>query len=85
MPGEIADMMLEGTLCECCGAYIGGEGEGFPRYCSPACAGDSGVGSPDRPRHPWRKAKTHQCPHCQKLLRGELAVRQHVAAKHPGA
>lgn len=32
--GEIADMMLEGTLCEICGAYIPeGEPDGFPRKC----------------------------------------------------
>ena len=41
--GEIADMMLEGDLCECCGCYIDGDGEGFPRYCSPQCARDRGV------------------------------------------
>lgn len=41
--GEIADMMLDGTLCEACGVYIEGDGEGFPRYCSEACARDRGV------------------------------------------
>jgi hypothetical protein len=42
--GEIADMMLDGTLCECCGEYIeDGESEGFPRYCSTECAKDRGV------------------------------------------
>ena len=36
--GEIADMMLDGTLCECCGVYIEtGEPPGFPRYCSQQC------------------------------------------------
>lgn len=35
--GEIADMMLDGTLCEGCGAFIG-EGDGFPQYCSAECA-----------------------------------------------
>lgn len=40
--GEIADMMLDGTLCECCGGYIGG-GSGFPGYCSEQCARDRGV------------------------------------------
>lgn len=41
--GEVAEMMLDGTLCECCGVYIhDGEAEGFPRYCSPQCAEDRG-------------------------------------------
>lgn len=37
--GEIAEMMLDGTLCEGCGEYLEGEGMGFPRYCS-GCARD---------------------------------------------
>lgn len=31
--GEIAEMMLDGTLCECCGVYLRGEGSGIPRRC----------------------------------------------------
>lgn len=36
--GEIADMMLDGTLCEQCGVYIDDElgSPGYPRLC-PAC------------------------------------------------
>jgi hypothetical protein len=30
--GEIADMMLDGDLCEGCGDYLG-DGDGFPRLC----------------------------------------------------
>jgi hypothetical protein len=41
--GEIADMMLDGTMCECCGEFMGSEGEGFPRYCSEECAKNRGV------------------------------------------
>ena len=42
--GEISDMMLEGDLCECCGAFIDEEGgSGFPRYCSEQCARDRGA------------------------------------------
>ena len=33
--GEVADMMIDGTLCHGCGVYIEeGQAEGFPRYCS---------------------------------------------------
>lgn len=33
--GDIAEMMLDGTLCECCGVYIEEvEAQGFPRRCS---------------------------------------------------
>lgn len=31
--GEYAEMMLDGTCCQSCGAYIGDE-VGYPRYCS---------------------------------------------------
>lgn len=42
--GEIAEMLLDGTLCEACGSYIDDEGgEGFPRYCSKQCATDRGA------------------------------------------
>jgi len=34
--GEIADMMMNGDLCEQCGVYIG-PGDGFPALC-PACS-----------------------------------------------
>jgi len=30
--GEIADAMLDGTLCSSCGDYLGGD-EGFPVVC----------------------------------------------------
>lgn len=38
--GEIADAMINGELCECCGMYIEGDAPGYPRYCSEQCARD---------------------------------------------
>lgn len=46
--GEAAEMMLDGTLCECCGTYIG-DGEGFPGYCSAECAKGRGAESEAAP------------------------------------
>lgn len=40
--GEIAEMMLDGTLCEACGEFIG-DGFGFSRYCSRQCAAARGM------------------------------------------
>jgi hypothetical protein len=39
--GEIADMMLDGTMCACCGEWLndGEDGDGFPMYCD-GCAPD---------------------------------------------
>lgn len=31
--GEIAEMMLDGTLCEGCGVYLPGDSDGIPRRC----------------------------------------------------
>lgn len=31
--GDIADMMLDGLLCERCGELIDGEEPGYPRCC----------------------------------------------------
>ena len=31
--GEIVEMIIEGLLCEQCGAYIDGEESGYPRKC----------------------------------------------------
>ena len=31
--GEIAEMMLDGTLCQMCGVYLG-EDDGFPVTCA---------------------------------------------------
>lgn len=35
--GEIAEMMLDGTLCASCGVYMDGEPAGFPEDCE-TCA-----------------------------------------------
>jgi hypothetical protein len=39
--GEIAEMMLDGTMCAGCGEFLndGYDGEGYPEYCA-ACAPD---------------------------------------------
>lgn len=37
--GEIAEMMLDGTLCACCGEYIGKQDCEHPMYCTD-CASD---------------------------------------------
>ena len=40
--GEIAEMMLDGTLCQVCGGVIDGDTPGYPRYCKD-CAKDEVV------------------------------------------
>lgn len=38
--GEIAEMMLDGTLCEGCGVFLNAEPTGYPCHCS-SCADEA--------------------------------------------
>ena len=69
--GEIADMMLDGTLCEWCGAYLG-EGDGFTRRCD-GCKKDAPV---------IMLEKNSVCPECGKALTC-TGIFSHYNAKHP--
>lgn len=97
--GEIADMMLDGTLCEGCGCYLEGGGDGFPRYCSARCAGDR-LATDDRyeprvPKYrkppPSKKAKGPiaspakvPCPDCGRFV-SPLGLKHHQIDKHGDA
>ena len=71
--GEIADMMLDGTLCQGCGGYIG-EAVDYPRYCSDC--------EPDEERFVKVNASSKiECPECGKKVH-ESGLNQHIAAKH---
>ena len=77
--GEIAEMMLDGTLCQFCGvAMVHGPDDhaaGFPVSCG--CHLDT----PFRPRKN-RGPKTHRCQICRKKYRGEEGLAQHMRVKH---
>jgi hypothetical protein len=91
--GEYAEMMIDGTLCECCGTYMDdGAGQGFARYCSDQCARDRGAFHllPDQDRKPKRKPrgdpgtpKACTCGTCGKSFKSKGARRQHRQAAHP--
>jgi endogenous inhibitor of DNA gyrase (YacG/DUF329 family) len=81
--GEIADAMLDGTLCEGCGTYMDGESPGIPRYCSAQCAKDRGADFSEIDRYqpriarfdrskikpsPLRPGKV-ECPVCKKRVK----------------
>jgi len=58
--GEIAEMMLDGTLCEWCGVYIEGDAPGYPRLCRD-CASEKrkdergkGNGKNNQKKRRWR-------------------------------
>lgn len=76
--GEIADMMLDGTLCEGCGELIDdGDGDGFPRRCA-GCGGGA-----DRPRR--RRAERASPADGRDVLdRGARAYLSTIAAASDG-
>ena len=91
--GEIADAMLDGTLCAGCGVALL-EGpfdvpQGFPGYCSRRCAREHGAGevfgcdSPlKRDRGQEGVGKKFPCPNCGKRFRSAYAASQHAFDKH---
>ena len=87
--GEIAEMMLDGLMCEGCGewmdeAFEDGDGPGYPQRCA-ACQRDAGS---ELPIHLPRKhavAKQHACPDCKKKFRTQQGMQDHRRDVHGGA
>lgn len=74
--GDIADMMLEGTLCEGCGVFLDGSQPGFARLCRDCRPKTKkGVAPPANP------LKVN-CPTCAKRVKAS-GLRDHVRASHP--
>ena len=89
--GNIADAMLDGTLCASCGEYLG-SGLGCPTLCR-RCANDrrsdghkivqagvffidAGLEKPASATAPLRR----ECPKCGRMVAG---LADHMRAKHP--
>ena len=72
--GEIAEMMMDGTLCAGCGAYLEDSIEGIPNYCSKDCEPD-GYGKNT-------KTEKIKCDLCNKMCGGEQGLKAHKLAIH---
>jgi len=79
--GEIAEMMLDGTMCQGCGEFLhdGEDGDGFPGYCA-GCA-------PKEPAPAPRLNAGLACPHpkCSRRLKrfaDERNLYQHMTMAH---
>lgn len=93
MPGEAAEMMLEGFLCQGCGDIIGdlesGEGLGYPGFCAACEPGGDGALSCEpgetRAERKRRLATTMEprcCMFCGKKFGSLLGATQHMRDVH---
>lgn len=81
--GEIADLMIEGEICEGCGCELDGEAPGFPRRCR-GCGGNSRDFIPSG-RTSARPQKPDNMPISAKLLRTlETAARTGRGLEYDG-
>ena len=74
--GEIADMMLDGTMCQGCGVWLhGGEdGPGYPGYCSDCRRQER----QEKSRTPSSKVS---CPTCGRKVKA-IGLPQHQRDVH---
>jgi len=89
--GDIAEMMLDGTLCEGCGVHLEGDydGEpwGFPRLCN-GCADEREKAGHEIDRLPLAgnvdcgMKEVTECPDCGKKLKTHAGMIQHYKDKH---
>ena len=83
--GEIADMMIDGTMCPC-GQFIddGADGPGYPQYCSDQCREDYGCGEDAHPVNKPIAPKTVECPEplCERKFSTRQGAAQHWVDKH---
>jgi len=54
--GEIADMMLDGTLCQTCGTFIDNPCD-YPRYCAGCQPEEETEETPDKAKQEKKRAK----------------------------
>jgi hypothetical protein len=83
MPGEIAEMMLDGTLCECCGVLMVDEHEepaGYPVMCA-SCAADNDEQTTLRAHEVDMRQRT-QCHQRKRTFAGSISLRQHLRDRH---
>ena len=80
--GDIADMMLDGTMCQVCGEFQG-DPVGYPITCA-GCGGDALGIVDDGPANAPKDPKTVACPDpfCERKFRNRQAAAQHWVDKH---
>lgn len=75
--GEMADMVLSGTMCQGCGAFLsdGADGPGYPGWCS-GCVPAFRISQPKA-----KRPRTIPCPGCKRKFNSADAMKWHRKAK----
>lgn len=79
--GEIAEAMLDGTLCSTCGVYVG-DPVGFPQYCSTTCEPPEAARARRIVEATDAKPLSCQVDGCGKRFATAAAKRSHRRMKH---
>lgn len=77
--GEIADMMLDGTLCQGCGAYMDDSEPGHPRFCH-SCRREQRESMSPRFPAPSNPAKV-ACEVCGRHVKA-TGLKDHMRDRH---
>jgi Zn finger protein HypA/HybF involved in hydrogenase expression len=77
--GDLADMMLDGTLCEGCGVYLG-DAVGYPRRCKP-CRKDQRTDAVRTATHIHHRATKTECPTCGRRVK-IVGLADHMRDSH---
>jgi hypothetical protein len=78
--GEVAEMMLDGTLCEGCGEFLGAP-VGYPRKCRD-CGRADGAGSFYSPAAKKPKYPKVACKVCGKMVKKGNGEKDHMRVVH---
>ena len=85
--GEIAEMMLDGTLCEGCGVFLNAEPTGYPCYCN-SCAGERKASRKVQNVAAHQKMQADQkkisCLVCGRKVK-TIGMSNHMKDSHPAA
>lgn len=71
--GDVADMMLTGILCECCGVFLNEVEVGYPVKCSDCKKEAKNIHS--------KKTDKIKCTICGSWVK-KVGLNQHIADKH---
>lgn len=79
--GEIADLMINGDICEQCGVELGSEGDGYPRLCADCAKTTLPLTPTARDPLAGRAAPKVQCPACKRFVK-VLGLSDHYRSQH---